>query len=88
MGKGVLKSEEFGGGNGAGNMQTKQLKRQLEVTQEDLYKMEKVNSLIGSIKGQLLYNVIYKDIISAKTFKINDDIFDDILGKRCANRQN
>ena len=83
MGKGVLKSEEFGGGNGAGNMQTKQLKRQLEVTQEDLYKMEKVNSLIGSIKGQLLYNVI-----SAKTFKINDDIFDEILGKRCANRQN
>ena len=44
MGKGVLKTEEFSGGNGAGNMQTKQLKRQLEVTQEDLYKMEKVNS--------------------------------------------
>ena len=55
MGKGVLKSEEFGGGHGAGNMQTKQLKRQLEVTQEDLYKMEKVYSLIGSIKGSLLY---------------------------------
>ena len=55
MGKGVLKSEEFGGGNGAGNMQTKQLKRQLEVTQEDLYKMEKVFSFISSIKGKLLH---------------------------------
>ena len=44
MGKGVLKTEEFSGGNSAGNMQTKQLKRQLEVTQEDLYKMEKVDS--------------------------------------------
>ena len=83
MGKGVLKSEEFGGGHGAGNMQTKQLKRQLEVTQEDLYKMEKVYSLIGSIKGSLLYQVI-----SAKKFKINVDTFDEILGKRCANRQN
>ena len=41
MGKGMLKTEEIG--NGAGSIQTKQLKRQLEVTQEDLYKMEKVN---------------------------------------------
>ena len=45
-GKGMLKTEEFGGsGNGGGNQQTKQLKRQLETTQEDLYKMEKVNIL-------------------------------------------
>ena len=36
----MLKTEEIG--NGAGSIQTKQLKRQLEVTQEDLYKMEKV----------------------------------------------
>ena len=41
MGKGMLKTEEIG--NGAGSIQTKQLKRQLEVTQEDLYKMEKVS---------------------------------------------
>jgi len=39
MGKGMLKTEEIG--NGAGSIQTKQLKRQLEVTQDDLYKMEK-----------------------------------------------
>lgn len=42
----MLKTEEFGGGgNGGGNQQTKQLKRQLEATQEDLYKMEKVKSI-------------------------------------------
>jgi hypothetical protein len=46
IGKGMLKTEEFGGGgNGGGNQQTKQLKRQLEATQEDLYKMEKVKTV-------------------------------------------
>ena len=44
MGKGMLKTEEIG--NGAGSIQTKQLKRQLEVTQEDLYKMEKVSCYV------------------------------------------
>ena len=41
MGKGggMLKTEEFGSGNVGG---TKHLKRQLEVTQEEMYKMEKV----------------------------------------------
>ena len=44
----MLKTEEFGGGgNGGGNQQTKQLKRQLEATQEDLYKMEKVKSMFA-----------------------------------------
>ena len=44
----MLKTEEFGGGgNGGGNQQTKQLKRQLEAAQEDLYKMEKVKSLVA-----------------------------------------
>ena len=39
VGKGTMvKTEDFGGGG----IQQKQLKRQLETTQEDLYKMEKV----------------------------------------------
>ena len=43
-GKGVTKTDEFGGsGNGSGNIQTKQLKKQLETAQDDLYKMEKVS---------------------------------------------
>merc|ERR1711997_556362 len=37
-GKGVAKTDEFGG---SGNIQTKQLKKQLETAQDDLYKMEK-----------------------------------------------
>ena len=44
-GKGVAKTDEFGSsGNGSGNIQTKQLKKQLETAQDDLYKMEKVSA--------------------------------------------
>ena len=46
-GKGVTKTDEFGGsGNGSGNIQTKQLKKQLETAQDDLYKMEKVSGCL------------------------------------------
>ena len=46
-GKGVAKTDEFGGsGNGSGNIQTKQLKKQLETAQDDLYKMEKVSACL------------------------------------------
>ena len=38
----MVKAEDFGGGGSGGGIQQKQLKRQLETTQEDLYKMEKV----------------------------------------------
>ena len=52
-GKGVAKTDEFGGsGNGSGNIQTKQLKKQLETAQDDLYKMEKVS---GCLKYMLFY---------------------------------
>ena len=52
-GKGVAKTDEFGGsGNGSGNIQTKQLKKQLETAQDDLYKMEKVS---GCLKYVLFY---------------------------------
>ena len=47
-GKGVAKTDEFGGsGNGSGNIQTKQLKKQLETAQDDLYKMEKVSGCLN-----------------------------------------
>ena len=56
----MLKTEEFGGGgNGGGNQQTKQLKRQLEATQEDLYKMEKVKSIFAEYMSCNLNYVLW-----------------------------